>query len=126
MVAERMNRVIREARINRISGGKTPDLLAPTISNISDPTGGVWTAGVPVVVTFDVSDDVTPAASIAVSATSNDQNVVADGDIVAGGSGTSRSLTITPTSAGIVTITISAMDLGGNATLHPYSATVTL
>lgn len=120
-----MNRVIREARINRISGGKTPDLLAPTISNVNDPAGGVWTAGVPVVVTFDVSDDVTPAASIAASATSNNQSVVPDANIVMGGSGTNRTMTVTPNTAGSVTIAIAARDLGGNSAQEPVSATVT-
>jgi len=82
----------------------------PTISNIpnqSTPTNTVL-ADVP----FTVADTETAPGSLMVTATSDNQTLVPDGNIVLGGAGVSRTLTLTPTAdqAGLALITVTVSD----------------
>ena len=83
---------------------------APTISNVLDqstnentPTGAI---------AFTVGDTETAAGSLAVVGTSSNQLIVPDANIVLGGSGTARTVTITPApdQFGTVTITLRVSD----------------
>ena len=83
---------------------------APTISNIPDQTTALNTptAAIP----FTVGDVETPAGSLQVSGSSANQALAPDGNIVFGGSGANRTVTITPATGqfGSVTIIISVSD----------------
>ena len=74
---------------------------------------------------FTVGDAETAAASLTVSASSSNPTLVPTGNIVLGGSGASRTVTVTPAAnqAGTATIGISVSD-GVNVTAHGFSLTV--
>ena len=78
------------------------------------------------VISFTVSDDTTPAASLTVSAVCSDTNIVPNAGLTPGGSGASRSLTIQPATNrfGAVTITLTATDTNGAATSSAFALTV--
>jgi arylsulfatase A-like enzyme len=77
---------------------------APTLSNIPDQFVGAGTAAADIL--FFVGDTETPAGSLAVTATSLNTVLVPAANIVLGGSGTDRTLTVTP-----------AVNQGGSATI---------
>ena len=83
---------------------------APTIGAIGPQQTDEDTVLGPIA--FAVGDVETAAASLIVTAASSNQGVIADGDIVIGGSGASRSITITPVAnaSGIATVTVTVSD----------------
>jgi len=91
---------------------------APTISSISDQTIEEDATLGPI--SFTVGDDQTDASNLDVTATSDDQTLVPDANITLGGSGTDRTLELTPESneSGTATITVTVDDTSGepNAT----------
>ena len=97
---------------------------APTISAIANQ---VTTTGVAVgPLSFTVGDVETPAASLNVSGSSNNQTLVPNGGIAFGGSGASRTVTVTPApgATGTATITITVSD-GVASTPTSFGLTVT-
>jgi len=93
---------------------------APTISDIVDqgtaedtPTGAI---------PFTVNDVETAAGSLTVSGVSDNQALIPDENIVFGGSGTSRTVTITPlanqSGTATITVTVSDGDLTANDTFE--------
>ncbi len=95
----------------------------PTISTIANQTTSEDTAVGPI--TFTVSDPDTSAANLAVSATSGNSTLVPNGNIALGGSGNTRTLTITPApnQFGSATITIAATD-GSQSASTSFTLTV--
>lgn len=93
-----------------VTGGNLP----PTISAIAPQSipANSNTGPLP----FAVGDDQTPAAQLMPTGTSNNQTLVPDGNIVFGGSGGSRTVTVTPAAGqqGQATITLTVSD--GTAT----------
>jgi hypothetical protein len=87
----------------------------PVISPIADQMIVMGTPATPI--SFTISDAETAAGSLVLSATSANQALVRNADIVFGGTGTSRSVTITPMTnqTGFVEITIAVSDGTGNA-----------
>ena len=85
----------------------------PTISDISDQTVDEDSV---LALTFSVGDVETPADELVVTAMSSNQELVADSAIVLEGTGSERSISITPNgnASGTTTITISVSD--GNLT----------
>ncbi len=85
----------------------------PTISDIANQSTDEDTAtgAIP----FVVGDQETPAADLVVTATSSNPALVPDGNIVLGGSGANRTVTITPAAnlSGSATITITVTDANG-------------
>ena len=83
---------------------------APTISNISDQSinAGSSTGAIP----FTIDDTITAASSITLSKSSSNTILVPNANIVFGGSGENRTVTVTPASgqSGIVTITVTVSD----------------
>src|SRR5439155_205538 len=83
---------------------------APTISDIPDQatTVNTATAAVP----FTVNDADTPATSLTLSGSSSNPTLVPNGNIVFGGAGTSRTVTVTPAAnqKGTATITVTVSD----------------
>lgn len=76
---------------------------------------------------FTIGDDVAAASDLTFAAASSDTSVVRNEDLVVGGSGANRTLTITPAlhASGTTTITISVFD-GLQTATHPLAVTVTM
>ena len=89
---------------------------APTISDIGDQSTPQDTAKGPIA--FTVDDAQTGGSGVAVSGSSSNTALVPNGGIAFGGSGTSRTVTLTPLAgqAGSTTITVNASD--GSLTAH--------
>jgi Concanavalin A-like lectin/glucanases superfamily/Bacterial Ig domain/Cadherin-like domain len=83
---------------------------APTITSIANQTTTSGTAMGPL--SFTVGDVETPANSLAVSGSSSNTTVVPNGNIVFGGSGANRTVTVTPAvgQTGTTTITVTVSD----------------
>ncbi len=73
---------------------------------IGDPTDPGKTAGID----FTLADPDTPAANLTVTATSSNQTVVPNGNLVFTGSGANRNLKITPAGAGFAVISVTVSD----------------
>jgi uncharacterized repeat protein (TIGR01451 family) len=96
----------------------------PTITAIADQTiaEGTATTALP----FTVADVETPAASLTLAGTSSNQALVPDTNVVFGGTGTSRTVTVTPLpdQAGQTTITVTVSD-GATSAATSFVLTVT-
>ncbi|MEY4385507.1 MAG: hypothetical protein RLY20_790 [Verrucomicrobiota bacterium] len=103
------------------SGGSSN--TPPTVSAISNQTTTVNTATA--AIPFTIGDAETAATSLLLSAFSSNTNLVPTNRIVFGGSGTSRTVTITPTSnqLGTATITLSVSD-GSLSASNSFALTV--
>lgn len=95
---------------------------APTISTISSATTNEGSATS--ALSFTVADQETSAASLLLSATSDNAALVPPGNVVFGGSGANRTVTVTPAASqnGTATITVKVTDQGAAGT-GPLSAT---
>jgi formylglycine-generating enzyme required for sulfatase activity len=89
---------------------------APTISYFESQTTIIEGSNT-VTMHFTVSDDQTTESSLTVSGNSNNTNLVPNANIVFGGSGTNRTMTVTPASgqSGMATITVTVNDGSLNA-----------
>ncbi len=96
----------------------------PTISDIVDQSTSEDTPTA--ALAFTVGDLETAAGSLTVTASSSNTALVPDGNLVLGGSGASRTLTITPTEnqSGISTIMVTVTDAGGIARSDTFVLTV--
>ena len=97
------------------------DNQAPTIGALPDRS---TTLGEPLEVTLQLTDE--NLGSLAVSATSSNQSVVANANLAVTGSGSSRHLTVTPssTTTGTTTITVSAQDAEGSTATRSFALEV--
>ncbi len=88
----------------------TPINNAPTISNITNKTIDENTSLNDV--NFTIGDDNTPLSSLTLSGTSSNQSLANNSDIVFGGSGANRTLTVSPNTNqfGTTTITVTVSD----------------
>jgi surface-anchored protein len=95
----------------------------PTITNIPDQSTDEDIAKL---VTFTVGDIETPPANLTVTATSSNQALVANANLVVAASGAERTLTITPAPdrSGAATITVTVKDAGGAETQKTFAVTV--
>ena len=105
-----------------------PD-TAPTISNITNQS---TTVNIPTaVIPLTINDAETAASNLVLSASSSDPALVPANNFVFGGSGTNRTLTVTPAQVGTATITVTVSDgiLTAsklfNLTVNPAALTVT-
>ncbi|MFN8373153.1 MAG: Calx-beta domain-containing protein [Anaerolineae bacterium] len=117
---------IRVASGNNVNGTYVLHInSAPTISTIANQTTPEDTAIGPIA--FTVGDLVTPAGSLTLSATSSNGGLVNTGNIVFGGSGANRTVSITPTAdqTGNTNITITVTDAGGASTSTTFQLSVT-
>ena len=76
------------------SGNVIATDAAPTISSVAEQSIEANSATDPI--SFSVSDDVTPAADLLVSVTSDNHTLVPAGGLSLGGSGADRTLVVTP------------------------------
>src|SRR5207249_11334804 len=109
----------------QLAGGASPN-TPPTISQVADQTGVTGQPTTPV--GFTVGDAESDPSTLFVSGTSSNQAIVADANIAIAGTGTDRTVTITP-AAGIVsvvmvTITLTVSD-GTDSTPMSFMLTVT-
>ncbi len=97
---------------------------APSISEIADTVTNEDDPASPMA--FTVGDTETPADDLTVSATSSDQTVVADSGISFGGTGTARTVTVTPVANafGFADITVTVTDQGGMTASDTFRLTV--
>ena len=104
-----------------VTAGNTP----PTISDITDKTTNEDTATP--AISFTVGDAETPAASLTLSGSSSNTALVPNANIVFGGSGASRTVTLTPAAnqSGTATITLTVTDGGGANASDAFVLTVT-
>ncbi len=100
-----------------------PVRTPPVISSVASQT---IAASASVSVPFTVSDAQTPAASLTVTASCSDLTLVPSTGLVLGGSGASRTLSITPAAgkSGSATVTLTVSD-GSLTTSASFSLTVT-
>ena len=84
----------------------------PGLSDIPDQEAD---EGTPVSVQFGVTDVETPSGDLIVRATSSNPELVPDGNIILGGTGSSRTATISPLrgQAGSATVTVTVTDANG-------------
>ena len=84
--------------------------VPPTISGIADQSISANSATP--ALSFTIGDAETPASSLAVSGASSNPSLIPSGNIVFGGSGTSRTVTVSPAAnqSGIATITLTVSD----------------
>ena len=103
-----------------------PANTAPTISNVADQSTDEDTAtgAIP----FTVGDAQTAAGALAVTASSSNTALVPNANIVLGGSGANRTITITPAAnlSGTTTITLTVTDAGGLTATDTFVLTVVL
>ena len=100
-----------------------PDNYPPTISALSNQTVRVNQSSP--ALPFTVLDDQTPAASLTLAAASSNPAVVPTANIVFGGSGSSRTVTVTAGSqAGSSLVTVYVMDTGGASNSTSFTVTV--
>lgn len=101
----------------------TPVNDPPAISTIADQ---VTDEDTPTTVAFTVGDPETPAGSLAVSGASSNTTLVPDANILFGGSGSSRTVTITPAAnlSGTASITVTVTDAGGLTASDAFVLTV--
>ena len=101
--------------------GNTP----PTISTIADlSTPGGTTVGP---IGFTVDDAETPAVDLVVTASSSNSTLLPDGGIFLAGSGTDRTVTLTPVDGqtGVAEITLTVTDADGATAVTVFLLTVT-
>jgi hypothetical protein len=96
---------------------------SPSISNIGDKTIDEDQSTGPI--PFTVSDPDTPLDSLAVSATSSNTTLIPNANLVLGGSGGNRTITVTPAKdqVGSATITVSVSD-GNSSSNDTFVVTV--
>ncbi|MEZ6057924.1 MAG: tandem-95 repeat protein [Planctomycetaceae bacterium] len=98
---------------------------APTVTSLANQTINEDTPSS--ALAFTIGDEETAAASLTVTATSSNQVIIPDGNLVIGGSGANRTITVTPAAnqnGGPVTITLTVSD-GVNSTQTTFDVTVT-
>jgi VCBS repeat-containing protein len=97
---------------------------SPTISAIADQHVAADTASG--ALAFTIGDAETAAAALVVTATSSDQTLVPDANIVLGGSGAARTVTVTPGAGrtGTATIFLTVTDGDGNSSVSSFDLTV--
>jgi autotransporter-associated beta strand protein len=108
-----------------VSNGPGSGNTNPTITDIANqsvPSGGNTGA-----LAFTVGDAETAVGSLSVSGSSSNTGLVPNGNIVFGGSGASRTVTVTPVSglSGSATITITVTDGGALTAQDTFTLTVT-
>jgi hypothetical protein len=103
--------------VNPIDTPPTISAIANQVINENSSTGAL---------AFTVADPDTPLGNLTIAATSNNQTLVPNGNIVLGGSGANRTVTVTPaadTFGGPATITVTVSDANSSAT-ETFTVTV--
>ena len=110
---------VQTVTIDLTNVNEAPQITGPVNTSVNEDG---TTAALPIT----VSDVDTAATLLVVTATSSDTNLIPDGNIVIGGTGANRTVTITPTAdlnGGPVTITLTVSD-GSLSTQTTFEVTV--
>ncbi len=96
----------------------------PSISNIADQATAMNTPTS--AIAFTVGDDTTAVGDLVVTAGSSNQTLLPNGNITLGGSGASRTITLTPATGqfGTSTITVTVADAAGKTASDTFLLTV--
>ena len=96
----------------------------PVVSAIGNQTTPMNTATPPIA--FTVNDGETPASNLVVAAVSSNLSLLPNANITFGGSGTDRTITLTPAlnQQGSAVITVTVTDGDGNHTTHSFTLVV--
>jgi len=102
----------------------TVNAAAPTISDIAQQLGYRDTTTYPI--QFTVGDAETPSGSLLVTGSSSNTTLVPNANLVFGGSGSNRTVTITPAAGqtGTNTITVTVSDADGNSASDTFLLTI--
>ncbi|MBE2270859.1 MAG: right-handed parallel beta-helix repeat-containing protein [Anaerolinea sp.] len=97
---------------------------SPTISDLPDQTVMAGTPLAPI--NFTVNDSQTPAANLVVTAASSNQTLLPDANLIVGGSGGTRTLTVTPVSGqvGSAVVTVTVADGDGLTASDTFTVTI--
>ena len=97
----------------------------PTITSIADQT--IPEDGTTGALAFTVGDAEDAAGALMVTATSSNQILVPNANLVLGGSGANRTITVTPAANqnGMTVVTLTVQDSAGNTTQTSFMVTVT-
>lgn len=109
-----------------VTTGPAPSNTAPTVTDITNqsiPSGASTTA-----LSFTVDDAETPVGLLTLTGSSSNTSLVPNGNIVFGGTGANRTVTVTPISGntGTATITITVTDDGSPALSNTPAETFVL
>lgn len=109
-----------------VTTGPAPSNTAPTITDITNqsiPSGASTTA-----LSFTVGDAETPVGLLTLTGSSSNTSLVPNGNIVFGGTGANRTVTVTPISGntGTATITVTVTDDGSPALSNSPAETFVL
>ncbi len=115
------------------NGGSVTETFVVTVNGDTDPTiddisDQVTTEDVPLVdIPFTIGDAETDLDSLTLTVSSDNQDLIPDGNIALGGSGANRTITVTPAlnQSGTATITVTVTDGAGNTTEDTFLVTVT-
>lgn len=101
-----------------------PPATPPSISDIADQTVTMNTTGGPY--SFIVTDAITPAASLTVTAKSSNTTLLPNAKVVLGGSGNFRTVTVTPATgqSGTAVVTIQVTNAASQTTTETFTVTV--
>ncbi|WP_452226675.1 T9SS type A sorting domain-containing protein [Lacinutrix cladophorae] len=101
--------------VNLTSFLNLPETNAGFVSGvINDPTDPASTIGIP----FHIMDAETPVADLVVTATSSDETIVSNANLVLTGINEARLLTITPSALGFTTIIVTVEDTDSNTATY--------
>ena len=97
---------------------------APTISDIPDQSVGEDSVTPPI--PFSVGDKETPVGNLVITASSSNPDLVPDGNVLFTGTGTTRTLVVTPApdQFGTTIITVTVTDAGGKKTSDTFALVV--
>ncbi len=107
-----------------VTVGETTANTPPTISDIPNQTTPL---GTPTgAITFTIGDAQTPAASLTLSVTTSNGTLIPSSNVVFGGSGASRTVTVTPVAgqSGTSTLTVTVRDAGNLTATDSFTVTV--
>lgn len=101
-----------------------PPATPPSITDLADVSVTMNKSGGPY--SFIVTDALTPAANLTVTATSSNQTLLPNAKVVLGGSGNFRTVTVTPTisTSGTSVVTITVTNGAGQSTSDTFTVTV--
>jgi internalin A len=72
---------------------------------------------------FNLFDEVVPAGELIVTATSSDESIIPNANVLISGTNETRTLTVTPIGVGVVTNALTAMDAPGGLSTNAYIVT---
>jgi subtilisin-like proprotein convertase family protein len=129
VVSDRSQSVTNQVTVEVTPVNDLPTITFPTLGS-SSPTTNVIAGGTINNIPVTVGDIETPTRNIVLTATSDDQTLIPNGNIIVGGSGSDRTITVTAAGTGTsetpgVTISTVATDESGGKTTNSFLVKIT-